>query len=67
MRELFLTTLLLVGCGNGSVHSDADAMKANLGLDASVDKAINLGFAGFNAAASANIPTQNDDRAPSKA
>lgn len=57
MRYLFLTTLFLVGCGN-SVHSDADAMKAYLGLDASIDKAINLGFAGFNAASSANIPAQ---------
>ena len=46
------------GCGNGSVHSDADAQKAYLGLDASIDKAINLGFDGFNAASSANIPTQ---------
>jgi hypothetical protein len=39
MRELFLTTLLLVGCGNGSVHSDAGAMKAYLGPEAYVDKA----------------------------
>lgn len=58
MRKLFFATLSVVGCGNGSVHSDADAMKAHLGLDASVDKAINLGFAGFNAATSANIPTE---------
>jgi len=58
-----LTKLSLVfivaaaGCTN-SVHSDADAQKAYLGLDASIDKAINLGFDGFNAASSANIPTQ---------
>ncbi len=58
MRILLIGSLFLLGCGNGSVHSDADAMKAYLGLDASVDKAINLGFAGFNAASSANIPTQ---------
>lgn len=55
---LLLSPMLAVGCGNGSVHSDADAQKAYLGLDASIDKAINLGFAGFNAAQSANIPTQ---------
>jgi hypothetical protein len=58
MRKLFIATLFVLGCGNGSVHSDADAMKAYLGLDASIDKAINLGFAGFNAASSANIPSQ---------
>jgi hypothetical protein len=40
------------------VHSTDDARRAYLGLDASVDKAITLGFQGFNAASSANIPTQ---------
>ena len=48
---------LLVGCGSG-VSSDEQARRAYLGLDASIDKAINLGFAGFNAASSANIPAQ---------
>src|SRR5947209_7395212 len=57
-RLLLALSLVTVGCGNGSVHSDADAQKAYLGLDASIDKAINLGFAGFNAASSANIPTE---------
>src|SRR6266404_5157634 len=52
-------TLALVGCGNGSVHSDADAMKAYLGLDASIDKAIGLGFDGFNSPSTgANIMPQ---------
>jgi hypothetical protein len=38
----------------------ADAKAAYLGLDASIDKAINLGFAGFNAATNgANIPAQS--------
>lgn len=54
----FVTLFLVCGCGNGSVHSDADAQKAYLGLDASIDKAITLGFAGFNAASSANISPQ---------
>lgn len=50
---------LLAGCGgNGSVMSSADAQKAYLGLDASIDKAITLGFDGFNAAKSANISPQ---------
>jgi hypothetical protein len=57
-RIALVCVLTAVGCGNGSVHSDADAQKAYLGLDASIDKAINLGFDGFNAASSANIPTQ---------
>ena len=34
---------------------------AYLGLDPSVDKAITLGFAGFNAASSANISPQSAD------
>jgi hypothetical protein len=40
------------------VHSTDDARRAYLGLDPSIDKAITLGFQGFNAATSANIPTQ---------
>ena len=47
-------------CGNG-VNSTEDAKKAYLGLDPSVDKAITLGFAGFNAATSANINPQSAD------
>jgi hypothetical protein len=60
MRKiLFFFAFTILGCGgNGSVHSDADAQTAYLGLDASIDKAINLGFMGFNAASSANIPTE---------
>ncbi|MGZ3429759.1 MAG: hypothetical protein ACXVCV_24075 [Polyangia bacterium] len=55
----FSFVLALVGCGNGSVHSDADAMKAYLGLDASIDKAIGLGFDGFNSPSTgANIMPQ---------
>jgi hypothetical protein len=41
------------------VHSTDDARRAYLGLDESIDKAITLGFDGFNAASSANIPTQH--------
>jgi len=47
-------------CGN-DVNSTEDAKKAYLGLDPSVDKAITLGFAGFNAASSANIAPQTAD------
>jgi hypothetical protein len=49
-----------VACGGG-VNSTEDAKKAYLGLDPSVDKAITLGFAGFNAASSANIDPQSAD------
>jgi hypothetical protein len=58
MRNLTLLILLCGACSNGSVSSDADAQAAYLGLDAHIDKAITLGFAGFNAASSANIPAQ---------
>lgn len=58
--RLFLCFALgaaLSACGSG-VSSDEQARRAYLGLDASIDKAISLGFAGFNAASSANIPAQ---------
>src|SRR5215468_9852968 len=48
-------------CGSDNVSSTEDAKKAYLGLDPSVDKAITLGFAGFNAATSANINPQSAD------
>lgn len=51
-------TLMVAACGDGSVASDENARAAYLGLDAHVDKAITLGFAGFNAASSANIAPQ---------
>jgi hypothetical protein len=50
--------LALAGCHNDAVSSTNDAKAAYLGLDPSIDKAINLGFAGFNAANSANIPAE---------
>jgi hypothetical protein len=53
----FPLVALLAACGSG-VSSDEQARRAYLGLDVSIDKAIGLGFAGFNAASSANIPAQ---------
>jgi hypothetical protein len=50
--------LLLAACGKDNVSSAADAKNAYLGLDASIDKAIQLGFDGFNSANSANISPQ---------
>lgn len=55
-----LALLTLAACG-GEVSSNEQARRAYLGLDTSIEKALQLGFAGFNAASSANIPEQ---RAP---
>ena len=57
MRIFLLAILMAAGCGDG-VKSSEEARRAYLGLDAHVDKAITLGFAGFNAASSANIDAQ---------
>ncbi len=53
-----LFTVGLAGCGN-DISSDEQARRAYFGLDKSVGKALQLGFAGFNAASSANIPPQS--------
>ncbi len=49
----------LAGCGGDGVSSAEDAEAAYKGLDSSIDQAIQLGFDGFNAASSANIPAQS--------
>ncbi len=58
MRRIFLFLIVSSCSGGGSVNSNDQAKQAYLGLDESIDKAITLGFAGFNAAKSANIPTE---------
>lgn len=51
----------LAGCGDGTDLDNDDAARlAYLGLDQSVDRALKLGFQGFNAASNANIPTQSE-------
>jgi len=57
VRTSLFLLVLLSACGSG-VSSTAGAQKAYLGLDPSVDRAIALGLAGFNAASSANIAPQ---------
>ena len=53
--------LPLLACGpRGAVDNEVAARVAYLGLDRGVDRVIDLGFAGFNAANSANIPEQSD-------
>jgi hypothetical protein len=53
-----ITLAALAGCGDSSVNSDEEARRAYLGLDKSISKTLALGFQGYNAATSANIPTQ---------
>jgi len=44
--------------GDDGIDSDEEARRAYFGLDASIEKSLALGFAGFNAATNANIPAQ---------
>lgn len=53
-----LAVLALTGCADDDIDSDEEARRAYVGLDASIGKSLTLGFAGFNAASSANIPPQ---------
>lgn len=56
----FTLLFALVACSDdGDIDSDTEAEWAYLGFDSAIDKALNLGFDGFNAASSANIPTQS--------
>jgi hypothetical protein len=51
--------LLALSCGDGdSVSSEEEARLAYLGLDRAVERALNLGMQGYNAASSANISPQ---------
>lgn len=45
-------------CGSSAISSDEEARRAYLGLDQSIETSLNLGFAGFNSASSANIDPQ---------
>ena len=45
-------------CSDDAIDSDEAARRAYLGLDLSIEKSLNLGFDGFNAASSANIAPQ---------
>lgn len=55
-----LCLLFASACGgDDSVDSDEEARRAYLGLDRSIEKALNLGMDGYNAADNANIPDQS--------
>lgn len=56
---LVMLSVGLVACSDDGIDSETEARWAYLGFDSAVDKALNLGFDGFNAASSANIPTQS--------
>lgn len=59
MEKLFaLSCLMFAACSDNSVNSNEQARRAYLGLDKSVSKALELGFKGYNAASSANIPPE---------
>lgn len=61
MRNLaFVAMIVLAACGDdeAAIDSDEAARRAYFGLDEAIGKSITLGFAGFNAASSANIPPQ---------
>ena len=52
-------TATVTGCSDDGVADEEAARIAYEGLDPSVDKILDLGFQGFNAASSANIPEQS--------
>lgn len=59
---LSLTLSLVAGAacgGDDGVDSDEEARRAYLGLDRSIEKSLNLGMDGYNAADNANIPDQS--------
>lgn len=53
-----IAAVLAAGCAEDELDSDEEARRAYLGLDGSIGKSLTLGFAGFNAATSANIAPQ---------
>lgn len=55
---LAIASAVIAGCAEDELDSDEEARLAYLGLDGSIGKSLTLGFAGFNAATSANIAPQ---------
>jgi len=51
---------LTTGCNGDGVDSEEEARIAYLGLDQGIDRALKLGFDGYNAASNANIPDQSE-------
>lgn len=59
LAPLAVVTSLLAGCSDDGVADEEGARIAYMGIDPAVDKILDLGFQGFNAASSANIPEQS--------
>ena len=53
---LITASVALTWCHGDEIDSDEAARAAYLGLDGVIEKALNLGMDGYNAASSANIP-----------
>ncbi|MEZ4385943.1 MAG: hypothetical protein R3A79_31785 [Nannocystaceae bacterium] len=60
LLPLLALPLVTASCNRGVVDNELAAELAYLGLDRAIDRMIDLGFDGFNAANSANIPTQSE-------
>lgn len=59
MKQFAFMILALAACSDGDdLDSNEEARRAYLGMDNSIEKSLQLGFAGFNAANSANIDPQ---------
>lgn len=61
LASILLLAAATAACADDDIDSDEEARRAYLGLDESIEKSLNLGFAGFNAADSANIDPQVGD------
>ena len=62
MKLIAFTLIAMLGAAacsdDDGIDSDEEARRAYFGLDGSIEKSLTLGFAGFNAAQSANIAPQ---------
>ena len=58
IAALLIISLTTAACSSDNIDSDEEARRAYFGLDTSIGKSLTLGFAGFNAAQSANIDPQ---------
>lgn len=59
VAALVATAIAMTCCHGNEVDDEESARAAYLGLDGVVEKALNLGMDGYNAASSANIPAQS--------
>ncbi|MBX3156567.1 MAG: hypothetical protein KF773_11245 [Deltaproteobacteria bacterium] len=60
MKLAIAIVVFATACGSDDLDSDEKARRAYLALDGSIERSLALGFAGFNAASSANIDPQTE-------